>query len=572
MDKVLPPLSTAIEPHEHFSQDYFVALHKLVNAPGSTYPEGTPNYLGARIPLQHTSLRLERWRYHLRGYEHVDICQFLEYGFPLGLNSDPKPVLKSTMRNHGSSYQFYKWIDEFIQTGIELGDIAGPFHTSPYDKPHISPLMTAVKKPSSRRAVFDASFGDLSLNNNTPSDSYLGQSICYAYPKIKDFKRLVLESGRGCMIWKRDLKRYFLQIPLDPAEYPLVCFVWRCRLFFFSAHMFGIRHAGLHGQKITDSVTWIHRRLGLETAAENMFRSINYSDDIGGCEDTLDKANAAYDALAILLDDLGLKESKSKAHSPSTRMPYLGVEFDTRKMVMSVPPEKVAELQDDISKWTRKTTATKKNLQQLLGKLFWVARCVRCSRVFMSRLLNQLKAMHKLGDNKKAPLSADCRLDIDWWNRYLRRFNGVEMLYPTDPLDLNLDQLLDTEALVNCGDAQPMGGGSYFGNEYWSRQFPRRLQDPKVPIHLKEFWVVIVSAWLWGERWRGSLVYIFCDNSAVVDVLQKERPKDPAMQELLREFLFIACSRGFTPVFKKIGTLANETADFISRRHDKVAT
>ena len=336
--------------------------------------------------------------------------------------------------------------------------------------------------------------------------------------------------------------------------------------------MFGIRHAGLHGQKITDSVTWIHRRLGLETAAEHMFRSINYSDDIGGCEDTLDKANATYDALAILLDDLGLKESKSKAHSPSTRMPYLGVEFDTRKMVMSVPPEKVAELQDDISKWTRKTTATKKNLQQLLGKLFWVARCVRCSRVFMSRLLNQLKAMHKLGDNKKAPLSADCRLDIDWWNRYLRRFNGVEMLYPTDPLDLNLDQLLDTEALVNCGDAQPMGGGSYFGNEYWSRQFPRRLQDPKVPIHLKEFWVVVVSAWLWGERWRGSLVYIFCDNSAVVDVLQKERPKDPAMQELLREFLFIACSRGFTPVFKKIGTLANETADFISRRHDKVAT
>ena len=175
--------------------------------------------------------------------------------------------------------------------------------------------MTAVKKPSSRRAVFDASFGDLSLNNNTPSESYLGQSICYAYPKIEDFKRTVLESGRGCMIWKRDLKRYFLQIPLDPAEYPLVCFVWRCRLFFFSAHMFGIRHAGLHGQKITDSVTWIHRRLGLETAAEHMFRSINYSDDIGGCEDTLDKANAAYDALAILLDVL-VSRSPSPKRTP----------------------------------------------------------------------------------------------------------------------------------------------------------------------------------------------------------------------------------------------------------------
>ena len=40
------------------------------------------------------------------------------------------------------------------------------------------------------------------------------------------------------------------------------------------------------------------------------------------------------------------------------------------------------------------------------------------------------------------------------------------------------------------------------------------------------------------------------------------------MQELLREYLFIVCTRGFTPVFRKIGTVANETADFISRIHD----
>merc|ERR1719186_9587 len=135
-------------------------------------------------------------------------------------------------------------------------------------------------------------------------------------------------------------------------------------------------------------------------------------------------------------------------------------------------------------------------------------------------------------------------------------------------MDLSLDQLLDSDAMVNCGDAQPMGGGSYFGDQYWSRQFPRWLQDPQIPIHLKEFWVVVVSAWLWGDKWRGHLVYIFCDNTAVVEVLQKERPKDPGLQELLREFLFIVCSKGFTPVFRKIGTVANKTADYLSRVHD----
>jgi hypothetical protein len=86
-----------------------------------------------------------------------------------------------------------------------------------------------------------------------------------------------------------------------------------------------------------------------------------------------------------------------------------------------------------------------------------------------------------------------------------------------------------------------------------------------------KFWVVLVSAWLWGESWRGKLVYVFCDNEAVVETLEKQKPKDPKLQELLREYLYIVCTRGFTPKFRKIGTKANEVADFISRRHDPAA-
>ena len=66
----------------------------------------------------------------------------------------------------------------------------------------------------------------------------------------------------------------------------------------------------------------------------------------------------------------------------------------------------------------------------------------------------------------------------------------------------------------------------------------------------------------------GSWSIFLCDNTAVVESLQKEKPKDRKLQELLREFLFIVCSRGFTPVFRKIGTLANETAYFTYRVHD----
>ena len=66
------------------------------------------------------------------------------------------------------------------------------------------------------------------------------------------------------------------------------------------------------------------------------------------------------------------------------------------------------------------------------------------------------------------------------------------------------------------------------------------------------------------------MVYIFCDNVAVVEVLDRERPKDKKMIELLQEFLFIVCTKRFTPIFRKIGTKQNVVADFLSRTHDPV--
>ena len=89
---------------------------------------------------------------------------------------------------------------------------------------------------------------------------------------------------------------------------------------------------------------------------------------------------------------------------------------------------------------------------------------------------------------------------------------------------------------------------------------------------MKEFYVVLASCWFWGDRWSGCLVYIFCDNDAVCETLEKEKPRDPMMQELLREFLYIVCVKRFTPVLRKISSKDNAVADFISRCHNSSTT
>ena len=119
-------------------------------------------------------------------------------------------------------------------------------------------------------------------------------------------------------MWKRDLSRFYLKLPLDPVEYSRVAVVWRAFFFFFVGLAFGLRHSGLQGQKVTDSISWILRGFGQEIVGGKPFQVCNYVDDIGGVEGNKERATVAFDKLSWLLTDLGLVESTKKAEPPTT--------------------------------------------------------------------------------------------------------------------------------------------------------------------------------------------------------------------------------------------------------------
>ena len=573
-DKALPTPEHVLSVNEEFTADYYIALHNITAAPGikadgTMYSSFTPNHLGARVKMPHVKLRIDRWRHHLLGYEHSELVQYMEYGFPLGLSS--LPDLESCTRNHGSAYMWYKHVDKFICNEVTEGGMTGPFRKAPWWDTIVSPLMTAHKKVKSRRTVFDATFGDKSLNNATPSDSYMGLPCKYTFPKIEDYKTMILNSGHGAFMWKRDLSRFYLQLPLDPTEYNRVGVIWRGLFFFFVGLAFGLRHSGLQGQRVTDAVSWILRGLGRDNGSGQPYQVCNYVDDLGGVETNMARATAAFEKLGWLLSDLGLDESIKKSEPPTTRITYLGVEFDSVQMTMSVPPEKITEIKAEIGGWVRKTTITKKELQSLLGKLFWVAKVVKYARAFMGRLLTQLRNITNEKDNKKVKLTDESRKDILWWRNYLDKFNGISMIINDDPIPLSYTQLLDSPHEICAGDATPTSGGAWHGREYWCGDLPDHLKDPKIPIHIKEFWVLIVSAKVWGDTWTGRCLVIFCDNDSVCDTVQHRKPRDPALLSLLREFLHIVVTKKFFPVVRKIGTKENAVADHISRRYDSDA-
>ena len=123
---------------------------------------------------------------------------------------------------------------------------------------------------------------------------------------------------------------------------------------------------------------------------------------------------------------------------------------------------------------------------------------------------------------------------------------------------------------MQYGDACVIGGQGWnpVVSEYFSLKFPEYMQSAEVPIHIKEFVIVILQVRLWADRWSGQKVIIYCDNDAICDTCTNHKPKDLKLQKLLREFLYWVCKFNFYPLVTKIGTKANHVADFISRVYD----
>ena len=116
---------------------------------------GLPNFLGLRIPVK-TNLKIASWRAHLCDYFDKQLCDLIEFGFPLDF--DRSRLLESTLVNHASARNFSEHIDKYLREELQFQAILGPFDHPPI-KMHISPFMTREKSGSdSLCAIIDLSF------------------------------------------------------------------------------------------------------------------------------------------------------------------------------------------------------------------------------------------------------------------------------------------------------------------------------------------------------------------------------------------------------------------------------
>ena len=198
-----------------------------------------PNAFGARVPVP-SKLNIPSCKSALDKYSDSVVADFLAFGWPINYRSSFSPT--SSTSNHSSAVRFPDAIDSFIAAEISHGATAGPFYHNPFPTPlQTSPLQTVPKDVCKRRVVLDLSFPPgASVNDGIPKDSFLDEPFHLSLPRSADFADLIIAKGPGCFLFKKDLKRAYRQIPVDPKDYIFLGYQWNDFLYFDLVLPFGL--------------------------------------------------------------------------------------------------------------------------------------------------------------------------------------------------------------------------------------------------------------------------------------------------------------------------------------------
>ena len=236
----------------------------------------------------------------------------------------------------------------------------------------------------------------------------------------------------------------------------------------------------------------------------------------------------------------------------------LGVEFDSLAMELRLPQEKLSRLHDALTLWRGRRSGKRKDLESFVGLLQHASQFVRPGLVFLRCLYNFLAQTNSFKPHHSVRLNAEAQADIEWWSTFLFSWNRTSILRPLKTSDPDIEVWSDASGSWGCGA---------LWRSRWLQVQWGSLSIASSSIAAKEFFPIVVAAAIWGAEWCGSTVRFYCDNLAVVEVLNRQAARDPLICHHLRSLFYISARFDFNVVARHTPGVANVAADAISRNN-----
>lgn len=224
-------------------------------------------------------------------------------------------------------------------------------------------------------------------------------------------------------------------------------------------------------------------------------------------------------------------------------------------MTVTLPEDKLEEILSECRDWQARTSATRKQLQSIAGKLQHVAKCVKPARVFMNRILAAIRAAPYRG---RHPFPLEVLSDLEWFLRFAASFNRIVLLPKSKPADW----------LIEC-DSTLKGAGAFSPTSFYAQQYPPEITDKLSFINqLEALNLVHALLNLLPPDPRNYNVIVNTDNLVSQQIFASGSGRDPVLCACARKVWLISAMNSFSlEVRHKEGRLLI-LADALSRFYD----
>ena len=239
---------------------------------------------------------------------------------------------------------------------------------------------------------------------------------------------------------------------------------------------------------------------------------------------------------------------------PQNILSFAGIELDTLRMEARLPVDKTEKCRLLISSFLRRKKVTLREIQSLTGLLNFACSVVVPGRAFLRRLIDLTKGI--TAAHYYIRLTKSVKADLSLWQTFMLGFNG-RSFFLNDVWQDSLTLNLYTDA------AASLGYGAVFGNEWCFGAWPENWKQLNITI--LEFYPIVLSVLLWGDRMSNQRITFFTDNAALVDIINKATSRDSTVMIFVRQ-LVLACLN-FNILFRArhVPGVKNVLADSLSR-------
>ncbi|XP_053395197.1 uncharacterized protein LOC123542500 isoform X8 [Mercenaria mercenaria] len=131
------------------------------------------------------------------------------------------------------------------------------------------------------------------------------------------------------------------------------------------------------------------------------------------------------------------------------------------------------------------------------------------------------------------------------------------------PLLAASDRWVDSTVLCLYTDSSNIGFGGYLGNYWFAEEWPKTWYN--LHISLKELFPIVLALEFWAPKMQNKCINFFCDNIAVVGLINKQTSRDPNIMCLVRRLVLQCLKKNILFKATHLPGVTNVLADKLSR-------